>query len=68
MKQLRVTPFEVKRRMDRGERVVFVDTRSPPAWEKATEAIPAAVRVPADQVDRHAGSIPQDAYVVTYCT
>jgi hypothetical protein len=42
----RITVEEVKGRIDRGESVVFLDTRAPDAWEKSDIKIKGAIRVP----------------------
>ena len=68
MEVTRVTVDEVKERMDRGEMFTFVDTRNPKAWGEATTKLPAAIRVPADEVDEHLNEIPHDRTVITYCT
>lgn len=68
----RVTAEEVIRWMDRGEAVVFVDTRNPQAWSESNEKLPGAIRIPAGEVERHLGEIPKsgpkDRRIVTYCT
>lgn len=64
----RVTPDEIKQRMDRGEQFVFVDTRNPKAWEESDTKLPGAIHVPADQVDRYLKTIPHDRAIITYCT
>lgn len=64
----RVTVEEVKERLDRGEPLVFLDTRNPTAWGEAETKVPGAIRVPADDVERHLEEIPRDRAVITYCT
>ncbi|HEY6403073.1 MAG TPA: rhodanese-like domain-containing protein [Blastocatellia bacterium] len=68
----RVTAEEVMRWMDRGQAVVFVDSRNPQAWSQSNEKLPGAIRIPADEVERHLSEIPKSAagerYIVTYCT
>ena len=64
----RATISEVRSRMGRGEDVYFVDTRNPQAWGGAKTKLPGAVRVPADEVEKHLADIPRDRPVVTYCT
>jgi rhodanese-related sulfurtransferase len=68
----RVTAEEVMRRMDRGEAVIFVDTRNPQAWSESNEKLPGAIRIPAGEVERHLNEIPKsgpkDRWIVTYCT
>lgn len=64
----RVTVDEVKARLDRGEPIAFLDDRNPQAWGEADTRLPGAIRVPADEVERHLDEIPRDRAVVTYCT
>ncbi len=64
----RVTAEEVKQRMDRGEPLTFVDSRNSKAWGEAKEQLPGAVRVPADEVEKHLSAIRRDRAVITYCT
>ncbi len=64
----RVTADEVKARLDRGEPLVFLDTRNPTAWAEADTKLPGAIRMPADEVERRLGEIPRGRPVVTYCT
>lgn len=68
MEATRVTVDEVKERMDRGEEFIFVDTRNPKAWAEATTKLPGAIRVPAEEVQKHLGEISGDRTVITYCT
>lgn len=64
----RVTVDEVKARLDRGEPIAFLDVRNPQAWGEADTRLPGAIRVPADEAERHLDEIPRDRAVVTYCT
>ena len=68
MEATRVTVDEVKERMNRGEAFTFIDTRNPTAWGEAKSKLPAAIRVPADEVEQHLDEIPHDRTVITYCT
>jgi rhodanese-related sulfurtransferase len=63
-----LTVDEVKRRLDKGEALAFVDARNPQAWGEAKTKLPGAVRVPADKVADHLDAIPRDRTVITYCT
>ena len=63
-----ITKEEVKRRLDAGEHIVFLDTRSDEAWGKAELQIPLSRRIPPDAVDQHLNEIPHDSLIVTYCT
>jgi rhodanese-related sulfurtransferase len=64
----RMSVEDVKARWDRGEPVVFLDTRNPTAWGDADTKLPGALRVPADEVEQHLQEILRDRPVVTYCT
>ena len=64
----RVTVDGLKRLIERGENVFFVDTRNPKAWAEAETKLPQAIRVPADAVEGHFADIPRDRLVVAYCT
>ena len=64
----RVTPEEVKERMDRGERFTFVDTRNDEAWSSSDVKLPGAIRIPADDVEKRVGDLPEDRTIITYCT
>jgi rhodanese-related sulfurtransferase len=64
----RISIDELHRRIEKGEHVVLLDTRSPDAWEQSDVELPGAIRVPADEVDQHLREIPRDRMVVTYCT
>jgi rhodanese-related sulfurtransferase len=64
----RITPESIERRLASGEPVLFVDTRNPTAWERASRRLPGAIRIPADQVPNHLGELPHDRTIVTYCT
>ena len=68
MEATRVTVDEIKERMDRGEAFTFVDTRNPQAWGESDRKLPAAIRVPADEVEQLVDQIPRDRTVITYCT
>jgi rhodanese-related sulfurtransferase len=64
----RVTADELKARLDRGEPLVFVDTRNAQAWGEADTKLPGAIRIPADEVEQHLEAIPRDRAIITYCT
>jgi rhodanese-related sulfurtransferase len=68
----RVSAEEVMRWMDRGETVVFIDSRNPQAWRESNEKLPGAIRVPVDEVEQHLSEIPKsgpgERWIVTYCT
>jgi rhodanese-related sulfurtransferase len=64
----RVTAEEVKARVDRGEPILFVDSRSESAWSDSDVKIPGSIRVPPDEAAAHLGEVPHGRSIVTYCT
>ena len=64
----RITPREVAHRLDRGERIAFLDSRSAKAMERATDQIPGSLRVPPEDIDRRAPDVPRATTLVAYCT
>lgn len=64
----RISPQEVKKQLDRGEQIHFIDTHNPQAWSESDVKLPGAGRIPADQISRHPGEIPRDREIVTCCT
>lgn len=64
----RITPDQLKRRMDAGEQFTLIDVRNPRAWAESDEMMVGAVRVPADDLKSHLSEIPKDRAIVTYCT
>ncbi|HWP41599.1 MAG TPA: rhodanese-like domain-containing protein [Blastocatellia bacterium] len=68
MEPARITVNEVSRKLNNGEPIVFVDSRNPNAWKEADTKLPGAIRVPADEVEKHIADIARDRMVVTYCT
>jgi len=68
----KVTAEEAMKWMDRGEDVIFVDTRNQQAWSQSNEKLPGAIRIPAEEVERHLNEISKsgskERQIVTYCT
>jgi rhodanese-related sulfurtransferase len=65
---LRINVDEIRRRMDSGEDVLFIDTRNPQAWESSSQKLPEAVRIPNDALEQHLSDLPRNKPIVTYCT
>ncbi len=68
MEITRVTVEEIGERMNRGEQFVFLDNRNPQAWGESDTKLPGAIRVPANDVEKHLGEIDKDKVSITYCT
>jgi rhodanese-related sulfurtransferase len=67
MQPAKLTPGEVKARMECGEHFVFVDARPLQAWNAAENKLPGAVHVPVDSITEHVNEIPWGHPVVSYC-
>ena len=64
----RITPQELKKRMDAGEDIVVVDLRGSLDYDGKPQKLPGALRLSAEELqDRHP-EIPRDREVVLYCT
>ncbi len=68
MEPQRIAPQEVKRRLDAGEAIVFLDARADEAWRNADLRVPHSLRVPPDAAEQHLREIPRNGLVVPYCT
>jgi membrane protein DedA with SNARE-associated domain len=64
----RITPEELKRKLDAGEDVVIVDLRHSLDFEAKPHIIPGAFHMEASDLDEMHGEIPRDRDVVLYCT
>jgi rhodanese-related sulfurtransferase len=64
----RITADELRERLDRGEPVAVVDSRSAASWEKAELQPRGSIRVPPDDVEGYVDRVPKDRAVVTFCT
>lgn len=64
----RITPDELKQKIDAGEEVVIVDLRHSLDFEADPETIPGAFRMDAKELQAENGRLPRDREVVLYCT
>jgi rhodanese-related sulfurtransferase len=62
----RISPEEVKQRMDLGQAIVFIDTRSPSSWGGSDGMLPGAIRIAADEIPDHLEELPHDGTIVLY--
>jgi cbb3-type cytochrome c oxidase subunit III len=61
-----VGAVELKKALDRGSRIVLLDTRAPSAW--AVRHIPGAVPLPYFDAEQKASELPNDGtWIVAYC-
>jgi rhodanese-related sulfurtransferase len=64
----RITPEELRRRLDAGEDIVVVDLRHSMEFEAEPAMVPGAIHLLPDELDARHGEIPRDREVVLYCT
>jgi rhodanese-related sulfurtransferase len=64
---LPTTAEEVTRRLQAGEPLVFIDTRSPDEWDAASRQIRGALRFRPSEIENHLRFVPQGKPIVTYC-
>jgi membrane protein DedA with SNARE-associated domain len=64
----RITPVELKERLDRGEEVFIVDLRHAGDVAVDPRRIPGALHLSPDELDARHAEIPRDREVVLYCT
>ena len=64
----RITPEELKRRIEAGEEVVVVDLRGTLDFEAEPQTIPGAIRLAPDKVEEGHNQIPRDREIVLFCT
>ena len=68
LRMARITPEELKERLDRGEEVFIVDLRHGTDVESDPRQIPGALHPAPDDLDARHAEIPRDREVVLYCT
>ena len=64
----RITPDELKSKIDAGEEVVVVDLRGSLDFDAAPQTIPGAIRMAPEKVEEGHMQIPRDREIVLFCT
>ena len=64
----RITPEEVKQRLDAGEALLILDMRGGLEFEAEPYTIPGAFHLPIEELDEKHHQIPRDRDIVLYCT
>jgi rhodanese-related sulfurtransferase len=64
----RITAEEVKKRLDRGERILFIDTRNTHDWGESDVKIQGARRMHYSELEQHLDELPRDQLIIPYCT
>jgi rhodanese-related sulfurtransferase len=65
MDSLEITPADVKKRLDKGEKLILVDVREP--WEYALCRIEGAKHVPLGVLAANLNTLPDVDEVICYC-
>jgi rhodanese-related sulfurtransferase len=63
----RIAIEDVKVRMDRGDRIILIDSRSSIAWGRSGVKIPGALRIPDDEIQQNLDELPKGVPIVVYC-
>ncbi len=64
----RISVTEVKKRLDKGEPIFFIDTRNSTAYGESDIKIPGAVRLHYSELEQHLDELPRDRLIIPYCT
>ncbi|HXI94018.1 MAG TPA: VTT domain-containing protein [Blastocatellia bacterium] len=64
----RITPEELRRKIETGEEVVVVDLRGTLDFEAEPQTIPGAIRLAPDNVEEGHNQIPRDREIILFCT
>jgi hypothetical protein len=64
----RITPEDLRRKLDAGEPVAIVDLRHRLEFEADPRTLPGALRFDISDLEQRHGEIPRDRDVVLYCT
>jgi membrane protein DedA with SNARE-associated domain len=64
----RITPEDLKAKLDSGEEVLIVDLRHSVDFEADPAVIPGAHHLDAEELEEHHDAIPRDRDVILYCT
>jgi predicted sulfurtransferase len=66
--QGRITVDNVKKLLDKGEPILFIDTRNSHDWSESSVKLPGALRIHYSNLEQHLNELPRDHTIVTYCT
>lgn len=64
----RITPDDLRKKIEAGEEVVVVDLRGSLDFEASPRTIPGAIRLAAEQLDSDHNQIPRGREIVLFCT
>lgn len=61
-----ISAKEVNERLNRGDKVMFVDTRPREEFTSEGTTLPGAIHIPANEAEEHIRDVNRDRLVVTY--
>ncbi len=65
----RIMVDEVKAKLDSGQKIIFIDTRTGSEWKNSSQMIPGAIRVRGNpDFAAVIKTLHKDDFIVTYCT
>ncbi|MCI0338480.1 MAG: hypothetical protein L0226_12960 [Acidobacteria bacterium] len=64
----RITIHELKRKMDRKEDIVIIDTRAGNSYIGSTVKIKGAIHITLDELPSRLSELPKKKEIITYCT
>ncbi len=64
----RISVEEIKKRLDKNEQIMFIDTRNEEDWGKSNVKVAGAQRLHYSQLGNHLAELPKDRLIITYCT
>lgn len=64
----RITPEELRQKLDAGEGLAIVDLRHSLDFEADPETVPGALRIDAQELQESSDRLPRDREVILYCT
>lgn len=68
LRTARITPEELKRRLDAGETILVVDLRHALEFDAEPTTIPGALHLAPDELDARLAEIPRDREIALFCT
>jgi rhodanese-related sulfurtransferase len=68
MEPVRIEVNIFKKRLDKGEPIFIIDSRSTHSFAESDVKIPGSIRLHFREIEGHLTELPRDRTIVTYCT
>ncbi len=65
---IKLTIDEVKKYIDKGKPIFYLDTRNPHDWGEADQKVKGAHRIHYSELEKRLNEIPREGMVLAYCT